>query len=136
MVDKEDFNSFLKELKPIVQDSIEDNTEFEVIWDSVIEKFEKWQSELPAQISPVTRNLILLENLSNVFKDDSFRGNIIIKDLILSDVIAPGQTFKRTNKSGKEMIFQVVGRDITATYGILYFLKNEKGEIFTEEFRD
>lgn len=105
--------------------------DFTYIWTRTLNEFKSWISELPAPISPLTRNLELLRRLCAAYGDESIRNNEDIKRLIIDGTASEGSTL---DIGGVK--YKVMGRRITDRGGILYELRDENGQVKQHEFFD
>ena len=116
-------------LELIVCSLITPRDDFSSIWDHTIQEFKHWISNLPASISPLTRNMELLRRICVAFDNENIRSDDNIRKLIIDGVVSEG---KFLNFGGKK--YEVVGRTITDQGGVLFELKDEKGEVRHHEF--
>ena len=116
-------------LELILRSLISSRNDFDAIWEHTIQEFKNWISKLPASISPFTRNMELLRRICIAFDNENIRNDDNIKKLIIEGTIAEGNTL---NVGGIK--YEVVGRKITDRGGVLFELRDEKGEIRQHEF--
>ena len=105
--------------------------DFEQAWNKGSQNFLKWLHGLPAEISPLTRNLELLRCLCEAFARPDFRRDQDLLRVLLDGATESGQTVTL-----RGLKWRVRNREVSECFGIRYRLENEKGEIIDHEFFD
>lgn len=122
-------DELIVKLKLVLQSLIGSRKDFDAIWDYTIREFKNWISNLPVPMSPFTRNMELLRRICIAFDNEAIRDDENIKRLILEGTIAEGNTL---NIDGIK--YEVIGKRITDRGGVLFELRDEKGEKRQHEF--
>lgn len=125
------FLELIGQLSHLVCVAVGNPAEFAVKWDAVVSAFMGWLRGLPAAVSPISRNLELLRRIEKEFDTSSLKGNDAILNLLLDGSAKPGQEVKIRGQS-----WLVLGRAVSANYGLEYTLINAKGEQLRQEFFD
>ena len=122
-------DELIVKLKLVLQPLIGSRKDFDAIWDYTIREFKNWISNLPVPMSPFTRNMELLRRICIAFDNEAIRDDENIKRLILEGTIAEGNSL---NIDGIK--YEVIGKRITDRGGVLFELRDEKGEKRQHEF--
>ena len=102
-------------------------------WQDVESGFASWLRKLPAELSPVSRNLELLRRACEAFPELSLRSDPSMTEAILEGALQVGET---TRPFGGRPSGTIVERSISQDITILYTIKDEKGGQWTVEFID
>lgn len=100
-------------------------------WEAVEHDFKKWLSRLPAEISPLTRDLELLRRICEAFGKPSLKHDPKIIDIVLAGTAKSGDMVPVCGQAAK-----IINRDISDRFSIIYILEDEKGDRITHEFFD
>lgn len=124
-----DINALIKQLRDIVATILVANKRFDQIWHSAVADFQIWVTGLPAPVSPLTSSLELLRRVCSAFDADYLRKNQRVVDVILQGAAKPGDHI-----TIQDVKYEIVGREVSEHYGVLYELKNDRGQIIRHEF--
>ncbi len=124
-----DINSLIRQLRHIVATILVANKRFDQIWHSAVADFQTWVTRLPAPVSPVTSSLELLRRVCSAFEADHLRKDKRVVDVILQGTAKPGDHI-----TIQDVKYEIVGREVSEQFGVLYELKNDRGQIIRHEF--
>ncbi len=126
----------ITQLEAVVRGIVGGGISFDTKWKSVCDEFFGWIKGLPASVSPLTGNLELLRRICETFDDEGIRQNKEVVELVLAGTVEPGKFLKLPDKNETDEKLEVIDRQITGRYSVLFSLKTEKGERLTREFFD
>lgn len=131
-VDKlSDLKGFLNKLKNQIRKSLNDPLQFESQWELVASDFFVWLGNLPASISLLALNLELLRLIIEKFNAGQLRDDPIIVDMILKTAKNCGDIVLIDSDK-----WTITKRSVSPRWGVLYTLKNDKGDVMQHEFFD
>jgi hypothetical protein len=122
-------NALIKQVRNIVATILVPDKHFDQIWHTAVTDFQKWFNGLPAPVSPLASSLELLRRVCSAFDADYLRKNQRVVDIILQGAAKPGDHI-----TIQDVKYEIVRREVSERYGVLYELKNDRGQIIRHEF--
>jgi hypothetical protein len=104
---------------------------FNAAWDDALDSFLKWVNGLPAPVSPLTRDMELLRCFCERFDTAALRSDATVLSRVLDGLPKEGDTLALRGEN-----YQVVGRNVTPRYGVLFLLKGADGNVIQHEHFD
>ncbi len=108
-----------------------DRPRFESRWDRTEAEFRRWLNGLPGQISPLTRDLFLLQLACEAFEDPSLRSDPQVQRLVLAGAAGVGEDLQALPGGPR---YRVLRRQVTADFQIWYEVEDEHGRVTTHVF--
>lgn len=124
----------LQRIRDLIQPTTESGkVDFQNKWLQVLDDFAVWTENLPAEISHLTSRLELLRRLSRAFPDYNLTNCVEVLTELLRGTPTVGERIWLPELQSE---VEIVRRQITSDFRLLYTLIDSKGQPFQRDLMD